>query len=111
MRPMVPHDMVGSPSAQRDFASGGHRRLACPGSAQPPQRFRSGGTDAMWLDRCGEDAARPFLHGLAERLPADVRILPCGLKTPQGWAGKNALEGYPPGPGTLRASSTASRSI
>jgi len=100
MRPVVSRDMVGSPSAQRDFASGGHRRLACPGSAQPPQWCRSGGADAMWLDRCcGEDAARPFLHGLADRLPADVWILPCGLKTPQGWAGKNAPEGYPPGRG------------
>ena len=28
-------------------------------------------TEAMLLDRCGDDADRPFLHGLAERLLAD----------------------------------------
>ena len=36
---------------------------------QPLCWWLSGDTDAKWLDRCGEDADRPFFHGLAERLP------------------------------------------
>ena len=36
-----------------------------------PLRWRlSGDTDAMWLDRCGEDADRPVFHTLTERLPS-----------------------------------------
>jgi len=35
---------------------------------QPLRWWLSGDTDAMWLDRCGEDADRTFFHALAERL-------------------------------------------
>ena len=38
------------------------------GVFQPLRWWLSGDTDAMWLDRCVEDADRPFFHGLAERL-------------------------------------------
>ena len=31
----------------------------------------SGDTDAMWLDRCGEDADRPVFHTLTEQLLVD----------------------------------------
>ena len=38
-------------------------------SGGQPLRWRlSGDTDAMWLDRCGEDADRPVFHTLTERL-------------------------------------------
>ena len=63
--------MVGSPAVKRGFAAGEHPRLACPGVVQPLRWWLSGDTDAMWLDRCGEDADRPFFHGLAERLLTD----------------------------------------
>ena len=36
--------------------------------SKPPRWWLSGNTDAMWLDRCGEDADRPFFHGLTEHL-------------------------------------------
>ena len=34
------------------------------GMVQPLRWWLSGDTDARWLDRCGEDADRPFFHGL-----------------------------------------------
>ena len=38
---------------------------------QPLRWWLSGDTDAIWLDRYGEDADRPFFHGLAEQLLTD----------------------------------------
>ena len=38
------------------------------GVVQPPRWWLSGDTDAIWLDRCGEDADRPLFHGLPEQL-------------------------------------------
>ena len=38
---------------------------------QPLRWWLSGDTDAIWHDRCGEDADRPFFHGLAVQLLAD----------------------------------------
>ena len=38
------------------------------GVVQPLRWWLSGDTDAMWLDRCGEDDDRPFFHGLTEQL-------------------------------------------
>ena len=38
------------------------------GVVQPLRWWLSGDTDAMWLDRCGEDGDRPFFHGLTEQL-------------------------------------------
>ena len=46
------------------------------GVVQPLRWWLSGDTDAMWLDRCGEDDDRPFFHGLTEQLPVDVTIRP-----------------------------------
>ena len=51
---------------KRDFAAGEHQ-LACPRLVQAAALAAlSGDTDAMWLDRCGEDAERPFFHSLTE---------------------------------------------
>ena len=46
------------------------------GVVQPLRWWLSGDTDAMWLDRCGEDTDRTFFHGLAERLrpPTSWRV-------------------------------------
>ena len=41
------------------------------GVVQPLRWWPSGDTDAMWLDRYGEDDDRPFFHSLAERLLTD----------------------------------------
>ena len=38
------------------------------GVVQPLRWWLSGDTNAIWLDRWGEDDDRPFFHGLAERL-------------------------------------------
>ena len=43
--------------------------LGWPDLGGKPLRWRlSGDTDAMWLDRCGEDADRPVFHTLTEQL-------------------------------------------
>ena len=40
-----------------------------------PLRWRlSGDSDAMWLDRCGEDTDRPVFHTLTEQLLADATV-------------------------------------
>ena len=41
------------------------------GVVQPLRWWLSGDTDAMWLDRYGEDDDRPFFHGLTEQLRPD----------------------------------------
>ena len=46
------------------------------GVVQPLRWWLSDDTDAMWLDRYGEDADQPFFHGLAERLRR-IRSVDC----------------------------------
>ena len=41
---------------------------------QPLRWWLRGDTDAMWLDRSGEDTDRLFSHGFAERLPPPVTV-------------------------------------
>ena len=70
---------VGTISSVRQSSRGVSRlarTLGWPvrGVVRPLHWWLSGDTDAMWLDRCGEDADRPFYHGLAERLRPPVTV-------------------------------------
>lgn len=56
----------------------------------PPRWWLSGDADASRLDRCGEDADRPFLHGLTEQLrpPASANV---ELNPAQEWGYKRGM--------------------
>ena len=58
------------------------------GVVQPLRWWLSGDTDAMWLDRCGEDADRPFFHGLTEQLRWTGQPSINPESEPVKWSGK-----------------------
>ena len=58
------------------------------GVVQPLRWWLSGDTDAMWLDRCREDADRPFFHGLTEQLRWTGQPSINPESEPVKWSGK-----------------------
>ena len=94
---------VGTIGSVRQPCRGGSRlasTLGWPvrGVVQPLRWWLSGDTDAMWLDRCGEDADRPFFHGLTEQLlgGGNCSVRPWGSTSCAGPAASRSMAtGHP----------------